>query len=148
MSWNLSTGRFNCFGCGARGDMVDFLMIKYSVSFIWAAQTLGAWTPRTSSTYEWQRQRAQLEADIEERRTERQKAEATARACRITLRNVIHSDTRIIFHASERLQEMGGVDAPDCEQKEILWDILKLAHEDRLATEHEYMLACGFEAGQ
>src|SRR6056297_4094958 len=33
MSINMSTGMFNCFGCGKKGSAFDFYMAKHGVSF-------------------------------------------------------------------------------------------------------------------
>jgi hypothetical protein len=47
---NVISGGFFCFGCGTRGgDSIDFLKLRYRISFKEAAQRLGAW--RTDLTF-------------------------------------------------------------------------------------------------
>lgn len=40
---NLDHGGFHCFGCGAKGDLMNFHMKKNNLPFIEAAKSLGAW---------------------------------------------------------------------------------------------------------
>jgi hypothetical protein len=42
-SVNIRTGGWRCFGCGAHGDIVKFVMLRDGLSFKEAAQSLGAW---------------------------------------------------------------------------------------------------------
>jgi hypothetical protein len=44
LSVNLVDGRFNCFGCGAKGgDVLDFHRRFHDMGFVAAAKDLGAW---------------------------------------------------------------------------------------------------------
>jgi DNA primase len=41
---HMETGRYRCMACGAvGGDILSLHMLRYGVSFIEAARTLGAW---------------------------------------------------------------------------------------------------------
>lgn len=90
MSWDLSTGKFHCFGCGSHGDMLDYMTLRYSMSFQQAAHTLGVWKPLTTSTYEWQRQRARLQAERERLRAEQIAQKEQERRERIEARDWLH----------------------------------------------------------
>jgi DNA primase len=40
----VETGAFRCMACGAHGgDVIDFHRLRYSMTFVEAAQALGAW---------------------------------------------------------------------------------------------------------
>ena len=45
LSIKMSTNRFTCFGCGARGDVFEFVMKKELVSFRKAVDILLNWDP-------------------------------------------------------------------------------------------------------
>jgi CHC2 zinc finger len=42
-SVNLESGGYYCFSCGAKGDMVSFVMKRYDLGFVVAAKQLGAY---------------------------------------------------------------------------------------------------------
>jgi DNA primase len=41
LSVNVETGRFRCFGCGAHGDLVDFVRQRHGLGFREALRYLG-----------------------------------------------------------------------------------------------------------
>ena len=42
---NVESGGFNCFACGAKGDLLAFHMRAHGLNFREAAKDLGAWEP-------------------------------------------------------------------------------------------------------
>lgn len=76
LSLDLTTGRFNCFGCGASGgDIVDFHQLKYDLNFKEAAKDLGAWVDTSTDTPE---QLAARKAKIEQANKEYKARQAQA----------------------------------------------------------------------
>jgi DNA primase len=43
LSLNTETGRYHCFGCDARGDLISFQMRRHGQDFKSACKALGAW---------------------------------------------------------------------------------------------------------
>jgi len=44
MRINVETGRFCCFACDAKGDLVSYHMRRQGLDFVAACKDLGAWT--------------------------------------------------------------------------------------------------------
>jgi DNA primase len=61
---DLDKGLFNCFSCGASGDLVDFVRLRDGVDFREAARRLGALEPINST----QARQFTRERDARERR--------------------------------------------------------------------------------
>lgn len=78
---NEEKGFFHCFGCGAHGDQVSFLMQREGLSFVEAVQRLAADGGADDPTADEERRRRDREAE-ERRRRERQEraTRETARA--------------------------------------------------------------------
>ncbi len=38
---NADTGKYHCFGCGAAGDVIDFICLRHGISFVEAKAYLG-----------------------------------------------------------------------------------------------------------
>jgi phage/plasmid primase-like uncharacterized protein len=77
LSLDLTTGRFNCFGCGVRGgDILDFHKLKHGLSTTEAAKDLGAWVSTQNESPEAIAARKERIAQAEKtREAQKQRAE-------------------------------------------------------------------------
>lgn len=77
LSLDLTTGRFNCFGCGARGgDVLDFHKLHNGLSTTEAAKDLGAWVSTQSESQEAiQARKERIEAAEKARQAQKQLAD-------------------------------------------------------------------------
>jgi len=129
-------GQIYCFGCGFKGDLIDFVKRRYHLDFRGAAKRLGAWRDSALA----QEERSELDRQSRAREEERARtlqAEMEERQRRLALRNEIHQDTQL-------MKDLSGQLSRDIEN-ETLWECLQLASNCRELTEREYMRACGFE---
>jgi hypothetical protein len=129
-------GRFYCFGCGAHGDLIDFVKLRHRVDFRTAAKILGAWRDSPLTQHE-QSELNQRAFARQQQREHTIHAEEARRKERLALRFEIHEDTRLMKDVSLRLR--------DDVENETLWECLELLWNCRELTEREYMHACGLE---
>jgi len=104
MCWNLSTGKFSCYGCGRHGDAIDYLTIRYGWDFKTAARSLGVWRDDMTPA-------ARVELRQAQERREREKAEKSERLQqqrqqRITARDELHGLERDYSSAGSRLTQL------------------------------------------
>ena len=104
MCWNLSTGKFSCYGCGRYGDAIDYLMVRYGWDFKQAASSLGVWRDQMTAAQssELQRLRAQRERQREKEALHREQE----RAARIAARTELHRLERDYSQASAKLSQL------------------------------------------
>ncbi len=106
-SINLDHGGFLCFGCGAKGDMIKFVMLRDGCDFKTACIALGAWrgnitaVERTEMTRVRQERAWHRQHEAEKKQTERRE--------RLQLRDELHSTVRIYYDLETLLQELGPV---------------------------------------
>jgi hypothetical protein len=136
-SVNLDHGGYHCKGCGAKGDMFGYVMMRDGVNFVTAAKTLGCWnenlTPqerlditRREQEREWHRQR---EADLDE----------WWRVERIRRRNDLHLAFNLYRECAQELQLAG----PDGREE---WSVMPGALDGCRETESDYCKVCGLES--
>jgi CHC2 zinc finger len=112
-SVNIEHGGFQCFGCGAKGDLFGYVMLRDRCDFKTACKSLGCWRnvsadERTAITQrrqeaEWQRCR-----EIERSESERRE--------RLKLRDELLTTTRIYYRLVTLLDQVGptGTIAESC----------------------------------
>lgn len=128
---NLRTGAYHCFGCDASGgDVVSFLMRRYSLTFKAAAQRLGAWDDALQLNavvihqVETERRRQEQERQAEKDREHQE---------RIRARTWLHRIERIYHEAVAGLR-------PD---DEVGWAIAALAFDEVIEAEAAYLQMAG-----
>jgi len=142
---NLVSGRFCCFGCGVRGDLVDFIRKRDNCDFKTAAQRLGAWT---DITWAGRAAIAQVWKEAEQRRVEAQvKAEFEKRS-RLALRDELHAARALYDDLSTRLSELrrGAIPAYAGEEEHV-WSLLPSALADVRLSDSMYCAVVGLEVG-
>ena len=88
LSLDLSTGRFYCFGCEAKGgNVLDFHILKHSLDFTEACKGLGAWVDTRQDTPEQltERKRKIEQADREHKARQEQAAREEQEAAQASI---------------------------------------------------------------
>ena len=111
-SVNLNHGGFQCFGCGAKGDLIKFVMLRDGCDFKTACKTLGAWRGNITADERLEMTRREQERDWHRQREAEQK-EAERRE-RLQLRDELHATVRIYYDLGTLLHELGPV-GPEAE---------------------------------
>lgn len=127
---NLRTGAYHCFGCEASGgDVVSFLMRRYSLTFRAAAQRLGAWDDalQLDAVVIHRLETARLQEQEKRAAKEREHQE------RIRARTWLHRIESIYHEAIDGLR-------PD---DEIGWAIAALAFDEVREAEAAYFEMAG-----
>ena len=127
---NLTTGGFNCFKCGAKGDMLTFVMLRDRLDFKHAAQTLGAWDESPSDETLRKIEQRQREREAQKQR------EAEDHAHLLSLRDNLLMARRLYREIPEQLQNSGAADA---------WHLLALLHDYTRELDMEYCAFAGLE---
>jgi len=135
---NLGTGAFNCFHCGAKGDLIKFVMLRDGLDFKAAAQVLGAWDESPSP---------ETLRKVAERERERQAEElrrAEERRRRLELCGHLHaaiSLEREISNQLDALHRAGGDEDP-------CWELLSLLLDYERECDRQYCRFAGLECSQ
>lgn len=135
---NIITGASFCHGCGAKGDMVGFVMRRYGLKFWDAAKYLNAIDGDVTPGH-----RAEVLAA--QRKLEQQRAEQEANhRKRIETRDLLHNLERHAKLASVRLwNKQLGPKGADVESE---WELLELLTDAIAETEAEYFDLSGLES--
>ena len=133
---NLRTGAYHCFGCEASGgDVVSFVMRRYSLTFKAAAQRLGAWdnAPQLDAVVVHQLESA--------RRQEQEKRAAREHEHRemIRARAWLHCCERLYRDTSAQLSAL----RHQGDEAEILWANLALLEDEVRDAEAAYLQMAG-----
>jgi hypothetical protein len=123
---NLLTGGFYCFSCGAKGgDVLDFIMVRDSLSFKRAAELLGAWDEHQTISAQ-QVHELQLKRNRDRRAKETQLAEERRR--RLEACDYLHLLERLYQEDCNRLCELRrGLPERFPDEEEACWECLSLA---------------------
>lgn len=132
-SVNLNHGGFACHGCGAKGDMLKFVMLRDSCSFKAACQTLGCW--RKGLTFAEQTEILRRQQERAWHRAHEAEQKEAERRERLQLRDELHTTVRIYYHLGTLLHELGQEPVPAAEP---IWFALPLTLDDWRLTESEY----------
>jgi hypothetical protein len=147
LSVNLQSGSYFCFACRAKGgNLIDFVMARYSLDFKAAAQRLGAWQDLPDSHLaraawaEMRKKKERIGAAVT-------KLEAAERALRFSIRHELHALEQMQREIIARLDMLGDNPEQETEQEsEICWRILALIPEElRKTIAGFYLLAFGSE---
>jgi hypothetical protein len=144
MSWNLGTGKWKCFGCGRRGDQIDYLMFRDGLNFKSAARALGVWrddiTPAERVKFEREQQERKRRREQDSERTEQ------ARRDRIDACGELHNLERSYDAAGKRLGELlGGLPERYCGEEALAWWFLSDTLPRIRAAESRYFILAGLE---
>jgi hypothetical protein len=142
---NLESGGYYCFGCGAKGDLVAFMMQRYHLDFKTAAKQLGAWRENLLPAEHAQIQQRKAQ-QIREREVADQRKEDEGNR-RLALRDEIHITADIQRRVSTRLSELMMAEN-FLDEQETCWELLSLALDDLRSSEAAYMYACGLESNE
>jgi hypothetical protein len=132
-SVNLETGAFYCFRCLAKGgDLVDYLQLRYRLTFKAAAMELGAWD-ETNTVTSAEVRRLQNERK-RKREAEAAKKEQERRE-RLEVRSRLHSMERLYGKTNFRLAQLQRGAQPRFKNEiELAWwflsDLLPRIRED------------------
>lgn len=132
LSVNLSHGGFQCFGCGAKGDQIKFVMLRDRCDFKAACKVLGIWREgvtaderleitRREQEREWHRQR-----EAEEKQRERK--------ARLEIRDELHTAVWFYQAIDGELHRLGP-------QAEAHWNALPSLLDDWRLSESAYCQA-------
>ncbi len=132
---NLRTGQFNCFNCGASGDVIAFIRLRYGLNFKEACQRLGAWDDALQIDKVIIHE---LETERQRQEQERQSAREREHAELIRARAWLHCLVGIQRDSSARLTELREGD-----EAEIHWHILSLLVDEIREAETAYDSAAG-----
>lgn len=111
---NFDTGAFNCFSCGAKGDIIKFVMLRDHLNFKAAAQALGCWDESPSP--ESVRKIAARSRERERRRQAEELRKAEERQRRLELRDHLLTALDLQREISKQLVELHreGSDEDSC----------------------------------
>jgi hypothetical protein len=144
-SVQLDSGGFYCHGCQVKGgDVVDFVQLRYNLSFLDACKHLGCHQDVDAD------ERRRLEEYVARARRQQELAEQAKREQRskiIAKRGEIHCTVDIYQEISDRLGELhhGAREAYEGE-REHCWGCVALALDDLRISEDEYSHLCGLES--
>jgi hypothetical protein len=136
-SINVNHGGFYCHGCGAKGDIFAYVMMRDGCNFVTAAKVLGCWNENLTP---------QERVDIVRRHQERgwyRQQEANMnewwRIERIKRRNDVHLAFNLYRECEQELHLAG----PYAESE---WEPMPAAFDGCLATESDYCAVAGLES--
>lgn len=132
---NLNGGRFNCFACGAGGDIAAFVMRKYNLNFRAALLHLGIAAdsiPLRKKEAPKRPLRRLAEAVVEGPQPDPAKAE------RVRLRDWLH--------ALDRIHRDVAVSLERSTEDDLSWGLLSVSWELIREAERDYMQLSGLEA--
>jgi DNA primase len=141
---NLEGGGFFCFSCGEKGgDVVDFVMKRYGMSFKAAALSLGAWDESNKIGLRQIR-------EARKRRDELDLAKAATivqeRRRRIAARDWLHFLERLYDEDTARLSELRqGAREQFPGEEEACWEFLAWALPEIRKTAEEYQSLSGLQ---
>jgi hypothetical protein len=141
---NLNHGGWVCFGCGAKGDMVGYVMLRDACDFKAAAQTLGCWDESPSP--ETVRNMAEQARERQRKREAEEVRQAEERRQRLALRDGVHTAHQVWQRACARLTELKrGAMPTSLDEEEACWSAMSLALKDLRETESQYCAKAGIE---
>jgi hypothetical protein len=138
LSVNLDTGAFCCFGCGVRGDMVKFVMIRAGCDFKTAAKSLGAW--RGNITADERTEITRREQEREWHRERERKRQEDEKRARLDAGRQLHTTIAIYRETDEKLHKLGPV-----AEAEPCWALLPPTLDVLRIEESEYCRAAGLQ---
>lgn len=135
-SLHIGDGHYRCWGCGARGDLIDFIRMRHQCSFPDACRRLGIWrdaiTPAEQARIAVEARKRQREREEQQSQRERERQE------RIRARDWLHRCERMYRESSARLTELRQGD-----EAEIHWLILALVTDEIRDAEAAYLHKAG-----
>ena len=141
LSVSIANGAFHCWGCGVHGgDVLQFVRLRYQLSFKEAALRTGAWdgTPTRESI-----RKRTVQARERERQREAEELERVERRERLLLlRDNLHTALRLQLEVTDQFDEIhrGGGDEEPC------WELLSLLADYVRFCDHEYCRLAGLES--
>ncbi len=147
LSVNLQSGGYRCFGCGAHGDLVSFLMQRDGIPFIAAAKKLGAWDKNgTVHSVPAKKKRPNSSAGLLAEAVVNDPVKTPNQVRRIKLSLEIGMLVEIEAEVSGRLGPLLRGEAPAYKNEaEDRWGALATAFEDLRNCETAYMDMLGVE---
>ncbi len=143
-SASMTTGSFHCFGCGAKGSMIDFVMLRDHLTLKEACQALGVWDEAPTPSVA---RKMKIEAAERDRLRELEQArQDEARRHRLQLREQLHAASWAYNLVNARLSELRAGAMPDWPtEQEDCWSTLAVTLRDQRSLDAEYCAAAGLE---
>lgn len=131
-SVNLDHGGFQCFGCGAKGDQIKYVMLRDHCDFKTACKTLGIWREGVTAAERVEITRREQEREWHRQREEQRKE--SERHKRVALADELHTTVRLYRKVDAELHHLG----PGAEDH---WATLPPLLDDWRITESDYCRA-------